>query len=122
MDLANYKYIMGAFNKFSPFGKMNCGIYDVGVRFLTTNVDGVPVDMCLSVGALSEDWYGDCISCPENDAIIQKLEIFFDGYVETIPAKRLIDFFFSLSISITTLFLCNHIFIFSKQFYKSYIN
>ena len=94
MTLANYKYIMRAFNKFSPFGKMGCGIYDVGVRFLTTNVDGVPVNMCLSVGALSEDWYGDCVSCPENDAVIQKLDIFFDNHVETIPAKRLEDFRF----------------------------
>ena len=73
---------------------MGCGIYDVGVRFLTTNVDGLPINMCLTVGALSEDWYGECEFCPENDAEIQKLEIFFNNHIEKIPVNKLKGFVF----------------------------
>ena len=89
-----YSSIRRSFNKFSPFGKMGCGIYDVGIRFKTTNVDGVPVEICTTVGALSEDWYGDCVSCPENDAVLEKVELFYGDKVEKIKKANLDDFRF----------------------------
>ena len=90
----NYDKIRKSFNVFSPFGKLGCGIYDVVVKFKTTNVDGVPIRQLMSVGALSEDWYGACDFCPENDAVIEFLELSYGDRVEKIKEKYLVDFRF----------------------------
>lgn len=90
----NFNEVKKIFDKFSPFAPTNCDIYNVMVRFLTNNVDGNPVDMRVSIGELYDDWYEECLYCPENDAVLQSLELSYKERTEIVDKKLLKNFAF----------------------------
>lgn len=84
-----------AFSQFSPLvPENNFGIYDVMLKFTTTNVDDKEITILMSAGALADDWYGSCDSVPENGALLHNLEISVPGKVVKLSREELGDFSF----------------------------
>ena len=84
-----------AFAQFGPFvPENNFGIYDVMLKFTTTNVDDKEITIQMSAGALTDDWYGSCDSVPENGAFLHNLEISVSGKAVRFSREELGDFSF----------------------------
>lgn len=84
-----------ALSQFSPFvHETSFGIYDVMLKFSTTNVDDKEIAIQMSAGALADDWHGACDSVPENGAFLHNLEISVPGKVVKLSCEELGDFSF----------------------------